>query len=271
MAIQKPAQTAFGKIAVLISQDANVAGNGLELVKSQVVDAALAMSDSGGGELVIVKAAGDEAEQVATADLRIADADNQLEHDEQTRTRIAGERIGDAFAAADATPATGQGRNLMSLLAMAERVAPAPGQPYQIFVVGFGLGTVDPADARRQMGLDPTQAVALMAERLPTAGPIGDHQPGVPGRGRPAAGTQPADLGVAQGLLDGDRRGNRRSPGRRGREEHQGPRFGRRPGRARHRQHPRPDEGAGGHAEANPNAGARSPGPSHSRNPRRRR
>src|SRR6476620_2454772 len=58
----------------------------------------------------------------------------------------------------------------MSLLAMAERVAPAPGQPYQIFVVGFGLGTVDPADARRQMGLDPTQAVALMAERLPKLG-----------------------------------------------------------------------------------------------------
>ena len=166
--IQKPAPTVAGRIAVLINEDANTAGNGLDQIRDAVTTAAIELSDEGGGDLVIAKAAGDEARQVATADLRIVDPDGQAEHDEQTKLTVAGKRIEDAFAAAETAAATGNGRNLASLLTMAARLAPASGQSYQVYVVGFGLGTVDPADARVQMGGDPSQAVEEMKNSLPS-------------------------------------------------------------------------------------------------------
>ena len=65
-ALQRPVPTAFGTVAVLISEDANVAGNGLEQIKDQVTDAAVELAQQGGGELVIAKAGGGPAQQVAT-------------------------------------------------------------------------------------------------------------------------------------------------------------------------------------------------------------
>ena len=166
-AIQRDDVTEFGKIAVLINEDANVAGNGLDQIRDQVTSSAVELAKTGGGELVILKAAGDPARQVGRADLRIQTPDGQLEHDTETIKTVARQRIEQTFDAAAKVPASGTGRDILSLLTMAANMAPREGLQYQIFMVGFGLGTVEPADARIQMGGDPGQAVEAISDRLP--------------------------------------------------------------------------------------------------------
>jgi len=166
-AIQRDDVTEFGKIAVLINVDANVAGNGLDQIRDQVTSSAVELAKTGGGELVILKAAGDPARQVGRADLRIQTPDGQLEHDTETIKTVARQRIEQTFDAAAKLPTSGTGRDILSLLTMAANMAPREGLPYQIFMVGFGLGTVEPADARIQMGGDPGQAVEAISDRLP--------------------------------------------------------------------------------------------------------
>ena len=152
---------------MLINEDANVAGNGLDQIRDQVTSSAVELAKTGGGELVILKAAGDPARQVGRADLRIQTPDGQLEHDTETIKTVARQRIEQTFDAAAKVPASGTGRDILSLLTMAANMAPREGLQYQIFMVGFGLGTVDPADARIQMGGDPGQAVEAISDRLP--------------------------------------------------------------------------------------------------------
>ena len=166
-AIQRDDVTEFGKIAVLINVDANVAGNGLDQIRDQVTSSAVELAKTGGGELVILKAAGDPARQVGRADLRIQTPDGQLEHDTETIKTVARQRIEQTFDAAAKVPTPGTGRDILSLLTMAANMAPREGLQYQIFMVGFGLGTVEPADARIQMGGDPGQAVEAINDRLP--------------------------------------------------------------------------------------------------------
>ena len=166
-AIQRSDKTAFGTVAVLVNEDANVAGNGLEQIKDQVTAAATDLAKQGGGRLVIAKAGGGPAQQVAATDLSVIGPDGQTEHDPETRERITGDRIAAAFAEADTKRVAEPGRNILSLLTMAKELAPEAGQTYQVFLVGFGLGTEDPADARIQTGGDPSQAVDALAGRLP--------------------------------------------------------------------------------------------------------
>jgi outer membrane protein OmpA-like peptidoglycan-associated protein len=166
-AIQQPERTAFGTIAVLISEDSEVAGNGLDLVREDVTERAASLAETGGGTLVVAKAGGGPAHRVAEAQLAIEGPDGQPEHDRETLTRIAGQRIDAALEAAATSRVEEGGRNLLSLLAMAADLAPSNGQPFHVFLVGFGLGTVDPADARIQLGGDPGQAVDAMRDRLP--------------------------------------------------------------------------------------------------------
>ena len=151
----------------LVNEDGNVAGNGLEQVKDRVTAAATDLAKQGGGRLVIAKAGGGPAQQVAARDLSVIGPDGQMEHDPETRERITGDRIAAAFAEADTKRVAEPGRNILSLLTMAEELAPDAGQAYQVFLVGFGLGTEDPADARIQTVGDPSQAVDALAGRLP--------------------------------------------------------------------------------------------------------
>jgi outer membrane protein OmpA-like peptidoglycan-associated protein len=145
--VQKPNPVRFGAVAVLSNVDIDVAANGLDLARDDVTQSARSLADRGGGSLVIVQASGGPAQVVASADLRI-ERDGQPEHDSAVQARVAKDRVDQAFATAEATALSGQGRNLISLLAQAEALKPPPGQPYDIYYVGFGLGTVDPADAR---------------------------------------------------------------------------------------------------------------------------
>ena len=167
LAIQRDDAAQFGTIAVLINEDANVAGNGLDQVTEQVTASAMDLAKSGGGELVLLKGAGGPARQVARADLRIEAPDGQRESDAETIKAVARQRIDDAFRAAAEEPAPEAGRDFLALLTMAAELAPPNGLPYTVFMVGFGLGTVDPADARIQMGGDPGQAVEAIGDRLP--------------------------------------------------------------------------------------------------------
>ena len=167
-AIQRPVQSEFGTVAVLISEDANVAGNGLEQVKKQVTAAAVELAKQGGGKLVIAKAGGGPAQQVATAELSVNGPDGQMEHDAPTREQVTDKRISEAFAEAESKRVGEPGRNILSLLTMAQQLAPEAGESYQVFMVGFGLGTVDPADARIHLVAgDPSRAVDALKDRLP--------------------------------------------------------------------------------------------------------
>ena len=126
-AIQRDDVTEFGKIAVLINVDANVAGNGLDQIRDQVTSSAVELAKTGGGELVILKAAGDPARQVGRADLRIQTPDGQLEHDTETIKTIARQRIEQTFDAAAKVPTPGTGRDILSLLTMAADIGATGG------------------------------------------------------------------------------------------------------------------------------------------------
>lgn len=160
--IQAPARGVFGTVAVLIAEDANVAANGLESIRKDVTETAITLARQGGGRLVVVKASGGPARQVADIDLAIEGPDGQPEHDAETIQAEAGDRVNEAFVAAGKVEAEGHGRDILGLLRAAAGRTPPAGQSFDVFVVGFGLGTVDPADARVQMGGDPGQAVQEM-------------------------------------------------------------------------------------------------------------
>ena len=165
--IHRPAQTVFGTIAVLINEDADVAANGLQSIKQSVTDDAVDLAVEGGGRLVVVKASGGPAREIASVDLAIKGPDGQPEHDRQTIEAVAADRIKETFAAAGRVAAEGSDRDIVSLLRLGADQAPPPGRSFAVYLIGFGLGTLDPADARIQMGGDPGQAVQAMAERLP--------------------------------------------------------------------------------------------------------
>jgi outer membrane protein OmpA-like peptidoglycan-associated protein len=165
--IQRPAGTEFGTVAVLVSEDANVAANGLESIRADVTDVAIALAREGGGRLVVVKASGGPARHVKEINLAIEGPDGQPEHDAQTIEAVAADRVEQAFDAEEEVAAEGSGRDVLGLLNAAAGLTPPGGQAFEVFLIGFGLGTVDPADARVQMGGDPGQAVRAMADRLP--------------------------------------------------------------------------------------------------------
>ena len=165
--MQAPVATEFGRVVVLLSADNQTAGNGLEQSRDAITDAGMSLTAKGGGELIILKAGGGPAREVATSDLLIKGPDGQPEHDREVIEGAAKAAIDKAFSDATAARVSGEGRNVLSLLTAAADHAPPAGQPFDIFMVGFGLGTVDPADARVQLAADPGQAVAAAANRLP--------------------------------------------------------------------------------------------------------
>ena len=165
--MQAPVATEFGRVVVLLSADNQTAGNGLEQSRDAITDAGMSLTAKGGGELIILKAGGGPARVVATSDLLIKGPDGQPEHDREVIEGAAKAAIDKAFSDATAAPVRDEGRNVLSLLTAAADHAPPAGQPFDIFMVGFGLGTVDPADARVQLAADPGQAVAAAAHRLP--------------------------------------------------------------------------------------------------------
>ena len=165
--MQAPVANEFGRVVVLLSADNQTAGNGLEQSRDAITDAGMSLTAKGGGELIILKAGGGPAREVATSDLLIKGPDGQPEHDREVIEGAAKAAIDKAFSDATAARVSGEGRNVLSLLTAAADHAPPAGQPFDIFMVGFGLGTVDPADARVQLAADPGQAVAAAANRLP--------------------------------------------------------------------------------------------------------
>jgi outer membrane protein OmpA-like peptidoglycan-associated protein len=164
--LQERNPASFGKVLILDNVDANVAGNGFDLVRGQVTQSTVHLADAGGGSLDVVEASGGPAQVVASADLRV-EREGQIERDSAVRDREVSKRVEHAFEAAAAVPLRVRGRNLVSLFQEAHDLRPSPGQTFDMFYIGLGLATVDPADARVQMAGDPEQAVRALAPQLP--------------------------------------------------------------------------------------------------------
>ncbi len=69
--MQAPGPTESGRVVVLLSADNQTAGNGLVESREAITDASLSLTAKGGGDLIILKAAGGPARVVATSDMVI--------------------------------------------------------------------------------------------------------------------------------------------------------------------------------------------------------
>lgn len=161
-----------GRIVIAANIDANTAAMTPDELASLVLPQAQAAAADGGGQLVIVQDAGGQPSSTVV-DLAVAGPDGQKEHDATTRNAVIEKRVTGALDAAAVAPPAGAGRDVLGLLAAATTHAPGDGKPYDLYYVGLGLGTVDPADARQWLRLSdttattPTQAAGQVAGKLP--------------------------------------------------------------------------------------------------------
>jgi outer membrane protein OmpA-like peptidoglycan-associated protein len=166
VALQKPVPIAYGKIVVLENVDADVAGTGLAAIRDPLITSAQRLASTGGGSVIFIAASGGTAQVAARADLKVA-RDGEAETDAQVRNNAVADRLKSAISAAEPVHVTTPGRNLLPLLAAAAEQAPPAKQPFTIYYVGLGLGTVDPTDARISLAGEPAQAVDGISKQLP--------------------------------------------------------------------------------------------------------
>lgn len=123
------------------------------------------LSSCAGGTLLILQAAGSGAQVAAHVSLRVYRDAGQPENDPIARGRAIRARIGGAFRRAFATPAHGDGRNLIGLLAAISQDRRRG--TTETWLSTLGLPTVAPADSRILIAADPAQAAASIRRWLP--------------------------------------------------------------------------------------------------------
>jgi len=131
-----------------------------------LVTQAAKFASCGGGQLVLVEAAGQGGVQTGQpVSLRIEREPGQVEHDATARQFAVTRLIAKAFGAARTSPVPGAGRDVIGLLdAVLHELGSGQND---VWVRTLGLATVDPANARLLVAADPSQAVASIAASLP--------------------------------------------------------------------------------------------------------
>jgi outer membrane protein OmpA-like peptidoglycan-associated protein len=126
-----------------------------------------ALASCGGGQLVLIKGAGQGGVQAGPAvSLRIYRAPGELENDPTVRAAAVQQLVDKAFRYAATVQAPGDGRDVIGLLG-AISAELGSGQT-DVWLRTLGLPTVAPADARILMAADPAQAVASIANWVPS-------------------------------------------------------------------------------------------------------
>jgi len=142
------------------------AGESTVEVPDGLVDHAVHAAESGTPELKVVEAAGRSGTLAGPAVPLVVEREpGQPENDPRARRDGVVRLVDDALARAAAAPVPGDGRDVIGLLD-ATAAALGPG-PNEVWLATFGLGTVDPADARILMAGDPGAAASSIAGSVP--------------------------------------------------------------------------------------------------------
>lgn len=121
----------------------------------------------GGGELILLRGAGQGAVQAGpAASLRIYREPGEVENDVTARQNKVQALVQRAFRTAAAIRPPGVGRDVLGLLASISS-ALGPGEN-DVWLQTLGLPTVNPANVRVLMATDPAQAVAAIAKWVPS-------------------------------------------------------------------------------------------------------
>jgi outer membrane protein OmpA-like peptidoglycan-associated protein len=132
-----------------------------------VVTQADALASCGGGQVIMIRGAGQGAVQAGpTVSLRIYRAPGELENDPTARTAAVQQLINKAFRYAATVRVPGDGRDVIGLLGAIS--AGLRSGKNDVWLRTLGLPTVAPADARVLMAADPAQAVASIAKWVPS-------------------------------------------------------------------------------------------------------
>lgn len=170
--------TGMGAVVLLLPRPVGAAGTrtlifamqrtqeeGAPLVPAELRARAEELAASRNARLVVVQAAGDGGRQAGpTVELRVDREPGQPENDPTARRAGADRLLDGAITMATATPPAGDGRDLASLLSAISAVRGYGDN--EVWLVTFGLGTRDPADARVLMAADPGQAASAVAADL---------------------------------------------------------------------------------------------------------
>ena len=125
------------------------------------------LASCGGGELVLIRAAGQGGVQAGPpVSLRIQRGPGQPENDPTARQNAVQHLIDRAFWRARTTPVPGAGRDVIGLLATIS--SELGSDQNDVWLRTLGLPTVDPANAPVLMAADPAQAVASIAKWVPS-------------------------------------------------------------------------------------------------------
>ncbi len=125
------------------------------------------LSGCGGGQLVIIRAAGQGGIQAGPGvPLRIFREPGQLENDTPVRQAKVAALVNSAFRNAQRTRVSGSGRDVLGLLAAIS--AKLGGGQNSVWLETLGLPTVSPANARILMAADPAQAAESIARWVPS-------------------------------------------------------------------------------------------------------
>jgi outer membrane protein OmpA-like peptidoglycan-associated protein len=150
-----------------------------------LINLADARAAAGGGNLVLIRGAGQPGVRVVPPVSLLALRQGEVEHDPATRKMDVQRMIDAAFRRARTVPVPGAGRDVLGLLIT---VSHEMGTGHNdVWLRTLGLPTVNPADARILMAADPAQAVASIARDVPSlrnaqvrlilAPPAGPQQP----------------------------------------------------------------------------------------------
>jgi outer membrane protein OmpA-like peptidoglycan-associated protein len=142
------------------------------------------LSSCSGGTLITLAAAGQGAQAGFPVALRAYREPGQLEHDAAARSAEIRALISRALRRLLLSPARGDGRDLIGLLAAISN--DRDGRSTEVWLATFGLPTVAPADARVLMAADPVQAAQSIRRWLPNLRGVRVHV-----ILNPAAGYQP--------------------------------------------------------------------------------
>lgn len=130
---------------------------------ADLVDRAGDAAARGGGELILIHGAGRGGVQVGDkVSLRVEREPGQLENVDTVRRDAVRNRLGKAFNAAQETPVTDAGRDVIGLLAAV--AASLKSGENEVWIRTLGMGTVDPADARILLAADPGAAAKSIAQ-----------------------------------------------------------------------------------------------------------
>jgi outer membrane protein OmpA-like peptidoglycan-associated protein len=155
-------------------------------VPDGLVEHAVRAADARRAELKVVQAAGRSGVQAGPAVPLVVEREpGQPENDPSARRAGVIRLLDGALTEAAAAPVSGEGRDVVGLLAA---TAAAMGEgANEVWLITFGLGTVDPADARVLMAGDPGAAAASIAASVPAltgarvhlvlTAPAGDQPP----------------------------------------------------------------------------------------------